>query len=232
MSPTGKPPSAARNLVLPKITVAVAPTRHSMPWQSLAPPGVGHLLLWTAGCACYLTIMQVLSAGALRPRGMVLLVLQCFGSGAAIACVVFTLVQRVRGIRLEWSPGHWLLLALGITLLGEACGLRSYPGAATMLLCWMALLPTLSRKLSIRWRLAFGCLVLLYALPLILPMLDMRPGSLLARPWFEPLAATGVVVSVYLRERFLGVPHVWLHKVGVAVMVWNFMVWATFRYLF
>jgi hypothetical protein len=226
-------PAPQENVPLIRVA-AEAAVRKPVPQTSAPRPSLSHLLLWVACTAAYLAANADLYRDSLSPLALALLVAEILPRGAAWAGLAILAGRQWRGARWPIEPGLWLVALAGAWLILETVVVGHFPKAfnspsavlnsASCLLC---VIPTLARRLATRWKLFFSLLVLLFAWPLVAPIMNgwlkldwnyfLRSGSLVQEKKFW-LAGAALAIVVY-RDHKTGVRHGWLHWAGLTVVV-------------
>jgi hypothetical protein len=210
-------------------------------------PAVRHLFVWTAGCACYFALMQMLAGGDIALRGKIYIILGSVSAGAGIAGLLLGLSRwwSSRGT-LAASPGEFLLGALGARVLAEALArglaqehaITGVGPLPVVVVCWMLVLPTFNRRLATRWKIWFALLLLAYALPLTAAALDQWtnvPAGDLARwlspMWLRPTVVAAILVAAAATDLWKHAHYSWLHWVGIIAWLWDFVLALAFHFV-
>jgi hypothetical protein len=198
---------------------------------------VGHLLLWVAACSVYIAAVRAALTEKPDLVGLGIVALQAIGHGAALAGAAVFVWRRVRGRPWPIEPGEWLLAVLGGRLAAELViydwlitYLRSPGGFVSAITCCLLVLPLLSRRLEVPWKVFFLLMLLLFARPTVevcFAALKSQAGFLETvrdswlwleqnRAWILlPLAGAITAYEIFRRRQ-----RTWLHWVGVATLAW------------
>jgi hypothetical protein len=207
---------------------------------------IAHLLLWTAACALFFSVVRTLAQAPPGGLGTVLVALDGLGVGAAWAGLCLFVTRRIRGVDWQIEPGEWLLALVGARLAAEtllrltiANQLVSPRPVVDALTALLAVVPVFGRYLPACWKAVFYLLVALYGLPLAASCLDAwlelslgAADEVIERAAAESssLAALLVLPAVYCDWR-VGCRRGWLHWVGLAVVWWLPLVYLVERAL-
>jgi hypothetical protein len=220
---------------LPQIAVA----QGQAPQQRAAPPqppqlGIAHLMLWMACWGIYLGVLRRMFLE--EPRLLGLLIVGVVGLSTTLSWAGLAVFLTRRGRRVSWpiEPGEWLLAALGFHLalyllfdpIGERI-VRSPHQIADALLCCFLVLP-LFGKLTLPWKVAFGALLvvtLLVLLVVFLADLEWLSGQTLLAIWsnmftVQSASAIATVWCAAVVDYRHGRRYGWLHALGLSVFVY------------
>jgi len=208
--------------------IARPPAPSDVPRLSIA-----HLLLWTATCAAFFSVVRLLAKVPPGGLGTVLVALDGFGVGAAWAGLCIFVSRRWRGVAWPVEPGECLLAIFGARMAAETLlrltmsgQFQSLSAVLDALTACLAVVPVTIRTLPARWKAVFYWLIVIYGLPL---------ANLCLEAWLQlPAAkrlAEGIVASQTLLSGLVVLPAVWrdwragqrwswLHWAGLAVVWW------------
>lgn len=212
----------------PRPRLLTRPRRMSQ--TNLTRPGLRHMLLWLTMISLYFALAENLLDD--RPRaviGVFILVGQAVIAGAAWSGLLITLSRSWRRVAVIIEPGQWLMVVVGVRLLAEAL-LRLpvgqvfvVPEAMTgVCTCCVLVVPTLSKHLSMPWKLLFSLLAVSHGAPFGLAVSQTVFGlphvihnELIA--WWAFLLSLGIPPSLAIWLQMRGERSTWLHWAGVSV---------------
>ncbi len=180
-----------------------SPRRRPVAKLGPEPPSYGtvHMLLWIACTGVYLAANRDLYSGDLPPLAALLMLCQALPRGAALAGLAIFIRRRWQRAPWPIEPGEWLVAIAGMWLATEVVLIRWSPSdrfhnpaaVHAALACMMLVLPTLAQGLSVDWKCFFSFLVVVFAWPLLVALLDA--GRLSDSQWLA-LGGTGFVRPV------------------------------------
>lgn len=202
--------------------------------------GVGDLLLWLTFVSIYFGIVRMKQPESdVGLLGLALLLAQATIAATSWSGLWVVIFRSLRGVPLPQAPGHWFLVVLGVRLAVEVW-LGFKPGevfaspnaVVSATTCCVLVLPTLDRKLPALWKVLFGLLVLLYAIPLLGTCLsvwfDFAPANLstvtLIAAWIRLIFSPSLPLLASLYSTYRGASYRGLHWVGITTWIaWHLL---------
>ena len=220
---------------LPEIHAEVRERRASTLLPTAAPRlSIAHLLIWIAFSAMFLAAVRKLNPIEPGSWGLVLAAFGAIGYGAAWTGLFIWLGRLARGAVWPVEPGHWVLIVLAVRLgldmifrLWLSQWFRSTETVLDAVTVCCLVLPLMSRSLSFVWQVCCTLLLLLYAWPLIISIVDgwiFVPGWIWAAVTWTSAWQTIVFAAIVDAFALIDLPERrergWLHWSGIAVCSW------------
>jgi len=220
---------------LPEIHAEVRERRASTLLPTAAPRlSIAHLLIWIAFSAMFLAAVRKLNPIEPGSWGLVLAAFGAIGYGAAWTGLFIWLGRLARGAVWPVEPGLWgfivLAVRLGLDMIFRLWLSQWFRSTETVLdavtVCCLVL-PLMSRSLSFVWQVCCTLLLLLYAWPLIISIVDgwiFVPGWIWAAVTWTSAWQTIVFAAIVDAFALIDLPERrergWLHWSGIAVCSW------------
>jgi hypothetical protein len=197
--------------------------------------GSVHMLLWIACTGVYLAANRDLYADELSPLAVLETIGQVLPRGAAwagLAIFIRRIWQRAPwpiepGLWLAAIAGMWLALEVVMIQFRSAQHFESPVAVHGAFVCLLLVLPTLAQGLTIDWKLFFSFLVVVFAWPLLVALVEAdstvysawiyRSGDMVLGARFYLAAAA--LAAVVCRDLARSVRHGWLHWAGLVDVV-------------
>lgn len=189
------------------------------------------IAVWVACASAYLAVLRLLARDPAGITGMAIAALQAILVGLAWSGILLAPARWWPGST-KLSPGHWLLIALGLRLATEMLlrfsppRLFSSPGTVVeAITCWVLVLPLLNRRLVLRWKLALLLVLFLYTAPLVALCLyvfgdllsqGQVTGLRLAVDWLQGTVVPALLLGTLFWEARRDPASDWLHPAGIA----------------